>query len=108
MRRGAGVDGQHVLNPATNRLERLGLANALLEANARAGGEEADERWEDEPPGPQQPINVDLIGTVRGRCHGCDRCDGYQRGFRDAENPNDTDVLRCARCGCQAHEHEAL
>lgn len=99
-----GGRNPHVLNPRTNRLERLEIGNALLA---------------DEPPGANaaldpdhrpewSPINVDLIGTVRGRCTGCTRCPGYERRREPAASQNDTDALKCARCGCDSHQHEAI
>ena len=89
---------RHVLNPHTHRLEPLGLSNALLAERGPGRPGEAD----------QPPTNVDLIGTVRGACTACDTCPGYVRRSGGAANENDVDALRCARCGCQCHEHEAL
>ena len=94
---------RHVRNPRTGRLERLDLSNAL----------HAPAAVPLDPYGPvgrpeHAPINVDLIGAVRGRCLSCANCDGYVRQEQGAANENDLDVLRCARCGCQSHEHEEL
>ena len=108
-RRTDGTQGeaQHVVNPATNRVEQLALSNALLRQNpGDAGRRGPDDGFEQ--PMAEQPINVDITGMPRGRCRGCERCDGYVRQDRPAENQNDLEVLRCRRCGCQAHEHEGL
>ena len=97
----------HVLNPHTNRLEQLALANALLNDNPAGAG--AGPRLDGPVPRPEeQPINMDLTGQVRGRCTACTRCAGYTRREELAANENDLDALRCARCGCQSHEHEAV
>ena len=97
--RGHPHSPRHVLNPHTHRLEALGLSNALLAERGPGRPGEAD----------QPATNVDLIGTVRGACTACDACPGgYVRRRGGAANENDVDALRCARCGCQCHEHEAL
>ena len=108
-RRARGHD-RHVRNPATNRMEPLHLGNALVaQADGAQGGAIADfEEGRDARHVMEGPVNVDLMGTVRGRCRGCTRCEGYERQERDAENPNDVEVLNCRRCGCGSHEHEAL
>lgn len=102
--------GTHVVNRATNRVEALGLENALI---AGADGAVGDAMVDLEEARVARhvmegPINVDLLGTVRGRCRGCTRCDGYVRQDRDADNPNDVAVLNCRRCGCGCQQHEAL
>ena len=101
--------GTHVLNPATNRLERLDLSTALL--GAGAGGHTPLNPLAAAPPVEEQPANVDLIGTARGRCRGCQRCAGYVRRpviEGEMENQNDLTVLNCHHCGCAATEHEPL
>ena len=99
--------GTHVLNRATNRLERLELGTALLGDGAGGGALAADPN---RPPQriEEQPVNVDLLGAVRGACLGCDRCDGYVRAARHADNENDLAVLNCARCGCACTQHREL
>ena len=98
--------GTHVLNPATNRLERLEITNALL--GEGAGGHTPLDPNAPQQPQENQPINVDLLGTARGRCNGCERCEGYVRREVLPENANDVTVLTCARCGCGCERHEAI
>lgn len=109
MRRARGRD-RHVLNPATNRVEALGLGNALVAEADRMPGGAADDVEEAMAArhAREGPVNVDLLGTARGACRGCTRCDGYERQERGAENQNDVDVLNCRRCGCGAHLHDAI
>ncbi len=57
---------------------------------------------------PPRPSHTDADPQVRGRCTSCVRCTGYERLERHAENENDVDVLRCARCGCMSHRHEPI
>lgn len=95
---------RHVRNPRTGRLERLSLANALLGGDAVAAGQGVETPFRPEHAAP----NVDLTGQIRGRCTSCTRCTGYERLDRNADNENDVEVLRCTRCGCQNHRHEAL
>mmetsp|Transcript_2235 Transcript_2235/g.7095 ORF Transcript_2235/g.7095 Transcript_2235/m.7095 type:complete len:424 (-) Transcript_2235:752-2023(-) len=94
----------YVRNPRTGRLEQLSLANALLGNDAVAAGRRVEVPLRPE----QAPPNVDLTGQVRGQCTSCIRCTGYERLERYADNENDVEILRCARCGCQSHQHEAL
>ena len=99
--------GTHVLNPATNRLERLDLGTALL--GAGAGGHLDANPNAPAPLFEQQPDNLDLLGAARGRCTGCTRCEGYvRRPPEAAENENDVTVLNCARCGCPCNLHQRL
>ena len=95
---------RHVYNPHTRRLEPLDLSNALLRNPRGDGGIGAGA----EVPHHEEPINVDLLGVVRGVCNGCERCPGYRARPGGAANPNDVDALRCERCGCQAHMHQDL
>ncbi len=103
--RGEGRHNPHVVNPATNRLERLDLSNALL-----GNGLEGPRLYDNAPPRrvEEGPINVDLTGQARGACTACDRCRGYERNERLAENENDLEVLRCRHCGCQSYQHQAI
>lgn len=97
--------GTHVLNPATNRLERLDLGTALL--GAGAGGHLDANPLAPPPRVDEQPDNLDLLGQARGGIAGV--CDGYvRRPPENAENENDTTILNCARCGRPCTEHEAL
>lgn len=91
-------------NPRTGRLEQLSLSNTLLGGDGVAAGHRVETRFRPE----QEAPNVDLTGQVRGRCTSCVRCTGYERLDRHADKENDIDVLRCARCGCQSHQHEAI
>ena len=47
--------------------------------------------------------SCDLFNNVRGRCAGCDACEGYfaKLGF----GHNDTSSFQCARCGCDLQSH---
>ena len=98
--------GTHVLNPATNRLERLGLGTALL--GAGAGGHVDPNPLAPQPHRDERPQNVDELGVARGRCLGCENCEGYTRRDVDPQNPNDVEALNCRRCGCACHRHEQL
>jgi hypothetical protein len=98
-RHGRG-SSRHVVNPSTNRLEELSLANALTASEVPEPG--PNDRIED------GPINIDLLGFVRGRCTRCERCPGYTRQQRDAATESDTAVLDCARCGCPSHHHQEI
>jgi len=96
---------RYVSNPRTGRLEPLTLGNALVgTSDSVAAGERVQQPLRPE----HAPPNVDLMGVVRGACTRCTSCTGFERLQRHAENENDVDVLRCARCGCQSMHHQAL
>ena len=102
----------HVRNPATGRMERMDLSNALLREAPRVGGEERAVPVEEQPP------NVDFLGQVRGRClhEGC-TCAGFVRREHEVDEEgnrvggwveNDRAMLRCGRCDCECHEHAPI
>mmetsp|Transcript_9188 Transcript_9188/g.20663 ORF Transcript_9188/g.20663 Transcript_9188/m.20663 type:complete len:262 (-) Transcript_9188:205-990(-) len=95
-----------ILHPTSQALEPLQLSNALLRLGPgdRPG---LDDGMEANRVARRDPINVDLMGQVRGRCNSCAQCTGYRRRD-DAANENDTTVFRCATCGCESHLHEHL
>lgn len=104
--------GDFVLNPASERLERLALSNALLRrppgALAGLGGDGGDGRRAPAAGGAQRaPINVDHMGMVRGRCTSCPQCTGFERQDAPASE-NDLTGFCCARCGCEGAAHELL
>ena len=58
------------------------------------------------PPEPRQggPFQ-DFSGKLRGHCHRCNGCPGYDMP-RCTHEPSLLGL--CVHCGCDAHEHEAM
>ena len=49
--------------------------------------------------------NLDLLMVARGQCQRCCACSGYERPH--GGTPHHL-LYKCAKCGCEASEHEAM